>query len=206
MTHAHQLTDKQLILLSAASQRHDHLLALPDTLKGGAARALVSRLLACGLVEEVTVSTADPHWHTAEDGTLTGLRITSAGLQAIGVEQEGRSGDDPGNTPEPAEETAEPAVRPEPELTVTPASRPKREGTKRALVIALLAREQGASIDELTTATGWLPHTTRAALTGLRQSGYPIARTRGEDSRTVYRLAAAGEPVGAESAAEPAEV
>ena len=73
-------------------------------------------------------------------------------------------------------------------------------------MIALLSREQGASIDDLTTATGWLPHTTRAALTGLRQSGYAITRTRAEDNRTIYRLAPAAEPASAQAAPEPAEV
>ena len=76
MTHAHKLRDKQLMLLSAASQRQDLLLILPDTLKGGAARAVVSKLLTGGLVEEVTVSPADPHWRTSEDGAAIGLRIT----------------------------------------------------------------------------------------------------------------------------------
>ncbi len=61
-------------------------------------------------------------------------------------------------------------------------------------------------MEDLTTATGWLPHTTRAALTGLRQSGYQITRTRGEDHRTVYWIAPAAEPAVAQSAPEQAEV
>jgi Protein of unknown function (DUF3489) len=43
-----------------------------------------------------------------------------------------------------------------------------RDGSKLALVIELLRRANGATIVDLTQATGWLPHTTRAALTGLR--------------------------------------
>lgn len=34
----------------------------------------------------------------------------------------------------------------------------------------------GASLDELAGATGWLPHTTRAALTGLRKKGHAHTR------------------------------
>ncbi len=49
--------------------------------------------------------------------------------------------------------------------------------TKSAQVIALLERSEGASLAELVAATGWLPHTTRAALTGLRKKRYEIART-----------------------------
>ncbi len=204
MTHAHKLSDKQLMLLSAAAQRQDLLLVPPDTLKGGAARALVSKLLTGGLVEEVTVGPADPHWRAGEDDQVVGLRITPAGLEAIGVEPEGAPDADAGDTPQPDSSQPQPASAEE--LALTPAPRQKREGTKRALVIALLSREQGASIDDLTTATGWLPHTTRAALTGLRQSGYAITRTRAEDNRTIYRLAPAAEPASAQAAPEPAEV
>jgi hypothetical protein len=37
-------------------------------------------------------------------------------------------------------------------------------------------------------ATGWLPHTTRAALTGLRKKGYAIQKSKNPDGVTVYRL------------------
>ena len=63
-----------------------------------------------------------------------------------------------------------------------------RPGTKQARIIALLRRAAGASLDELIAATGWLPHTTRAALTGLRQKGYVLAKSTGEDGRTRYRI------------------
>ena len=48
--------------------------------------------------------------------------------------------------------------------------------SKAAKIIDLLQRDQGATLDELIAATGWLPHTTRAALTGLRKRGYEITR------------------------------
>ena len=60
--------------------------------------------------------------------------------------------------------------------------------TKVAAVIALLKRDTGATLAELIAATGWLPHTTPAALTGLRKKGYLIERSkRGEV--TCYRIA-----------------
>jgi DNA-binding IclR family transcriptional regulator len=43
-------------------------------------------------------------------------------------------------------------------------------------VIDLLRRADGATIVDLSEATGWLPHTTRAALTGLRKRGYAVVR------------------------------
>lgn len=59
--------------------------------------------------------------------------------------------------------------------------------TKSAMVLEMLRRESGATLDELTGATSWLPHTTRAALTGLRKKGHAIdKRKRGEV--TCYHL------------------
>ncbi|MBM0207499.1 DUF3489 domain-containing protein [Micromonospora sp. STR1s_5] len=61
-------------------------------------------------------------------------------------------------------------------------------GNKQALVLDLLGRGEGASIDELVSATGWLPHTTRAALSRLRSAGRPLAKSTREDGRTVYKI------------------
>ena len=63
---------------------------------------------------------------------------------------------------------------------------PKRK-TKSDKVIALLKRDQGATLDEMVKATGWLPHTTRAALTGLKKKGHTIARDKRDDV-TCYRI------------------
>ena len=61
-------------------------------------------------------------------------------------------------------------------------------GSKTTAVIALLERESGATLAELIAATDWLPHTTSAALTGLRKKGHVIERSkRGEE--TCYRIA-----------------
>ena len=63
--------------------------------------------------------------------------------------------------------------------------------TKSAAVIALLRRNEGATLAELIAATGWLPHTTRAALTGLRKKGHAIERSK-RDELSCYRIAAEG--------------
>ena len=63
--------------------------------------------------------------------------------------------------------------------------------TKQALLIAMLKREEGATLLQLVEATGWLPHTTRAALTGLRKKGHVIAASK-VDGVTLYRIQAAG--------------
>jgi hypothetical protein len=61
--------------------------------------------------------------------------------------------------------------------------------TKAALVLSLLQREQGATLSELVEATGWLPHTTRAALTGIRKKGHAVAKGKRDDV-TCYTLVA----------------
>jgi hypothetical protein len=48
------------------------------------------------------------------------------------------------------------------------------KATKKARLIALLSRKSGADVPSLSTTLGWLPHTTRAALSGLRKAGYEI--------------------------------
>lgn len=49
-----------------------------------------------------------------------------------------------------------------------------------------LAREEGASLDELTTATSWQPHSCRAFLTGLRKKGWAIERKKRADGTTIW--------------------
>jgi hypothetical protein len=55
-------------------------------------------------------------------------------------------------------------------------------------VLDLLRREEGATMPELVDATGWLPHTMRAALTGLRKKGHALDRRKRSDV-TCYHAA-----------------
>jgi hypothetical protein len=80
------------------------------------------------------------------------------------------------------------AVTPAPELTTSAA--PARE-KKIDKVIALLRREDGATLAEMIEATGWLAHTTRAALTGLRKKGHVLEKSKRDDA-TCYRIVEAG--------------
>ena len=60
--------------------------------------------------------------------------------------------------------------------------------TKASMVGALLARPEGALLADLCEATGWLPHTCRAHLTGMRKKGAHLARHRRDDGQSVYRM------------------
>ena len=65
---------------------------------------------------------------------------------------------------------------------------PKRP-TKQEQVAALLLRDEGATIAQMIAATGWLPHTVRAALTGLKKKGYAIDSDKVGDVRTYRAIA-----------------
>ena len=63
--------------------------------------------------------------------------------------------------------------------------------TKTDLVLDLLSRSEGATLDQLVAATGWLPHTARAALTGLKKKGHAITSDKAQGGSRVYRVEAA---------------
>jgi hypothetical protein len=70
---------------------------------------------------------------------------------------------------------ASPNVTPEEANAAEP-----KEPSKTAKVLSLLKRSEGTTLAELVEVTGWLPHTMRAALTGLRKKGHNIERAKVE--------------------------
>jgi hypothetical protein len=174
------LTDTQLVLLSAAAQHEEHLIAPPATPKGRAIQNTLTSLIRRGLVDECLVTALQPHWRTDDAGQIIGLRITAAGLSALGLD--------------PTDQTDHDAA-PDDHLAAAPQHQvTPRAGTKQDLLLQLLSREQGATINDMMAATGWLPHTTRAALTGLRRKGYHLTRISSGAGST-YRVDTAAEVV-----------
>ena len=71
---------------------------------------------------------------------------------------------------------------------MTTQSRPR---TKKAQLIRMLARKAGADVPAISEKLGWLPHTTRAALTGLRKAGFEISAEKPADGKPLnYRITA----------------
>ena len=58
-----------------------------------------------------------------------------------------------------------------------PAAAPQRV-TKKAQLIKLLSAKTGVGIATISAKLGWLPHTTRAALSGLRKAGYELTKEK----------------------------
>jgi hypothetical protein len=78
-----KLTAAQLLMLSAAAQREDRILAAPPKLKGGAAQKVAATLIAAGLVKEIKAKAGAPSWRRdAETGQSFALKLTAAGRKA----------------------------------------------------------------------------------------------------------------------------
>ncbi len=72
-------------------------------------------------------------------------------------------------------------------LVAGTASPQKRPTGKLGHVLDAVAADRGASLDELVELTGWQRHTSRAALTRLRQRGFKVG-LREADGRKAYHL------------------
>jgi hypothetical protein len=218
-----KLSNTQAVILSAAAQRDDGaVLPLPETLKlkGGAVSKVLGSLKAKGLIDHLGIPRGDDP---------PPLRITPAGVQAIGVETEDDTPEaaTPGDTgAKPADSGVRAVVAPDPATgadraatpakkgkaakgktnttKATPAEKPTpRAGTKQALLIELLRRPDGATVEQIVEVSGWQKHTIRGAISGAlkKKLGFTIEATRirevgankagAKGSTTVYRITGA---------------
>ena len=205
-----KLTNKELMMMSAAAQRDDRGLEPPKSLKASAAAKVAAKLIAGGLAREIKAKKGAAVWR--RDGKAEqaySLKLTAAGLKAIVVDAEdaqtaavgdastivdivpanaANANDAPDEATGKIAEGTTIATTAE-TAAAKPAKGTPREGTKIAQVINLLQRDPGATLDDLIAATGWLPHTARAALTGLRHRGYEVRLERGDKGRaSTYRV------------------
>jgi hypothetical protein len=205
-----KMSEAQRFMLQAAAARDDRLLQLPGTARGAVAKSLAAKLIDAGWAKEIKASSGAPVWRReAATGGAYALKLTAKGLKAVAAASEGPN--EPENlSVSTAAEVAQPdgpvrksalslrvqgattECKPSNVASTDTALAP-RSGSKLADVLARLSAEAGATIGELMTATGWLEHTTRAALTGLRRRGYTLSLTRRErDGASVYRISAIG--------------
>ncbi len=188
MTH---LSDTQALILSAAAQRPERIaLPLPESLRGGAAAKVVGAMIAKGFLQEADADLrkGEPMWRETGDGHGVTLVATDAGLAAIGIEPEDANTAPMCATDAPTEEAATDAPT---EPAAAPKARTPREGTKQATLIAMLRAPDGATIEEIMAATGWLGHTVRGAMAGAlkKKLGLEVTSEKVEGRGRVYRLA-----------------
>jgi hypothetical protein len=210
-----RLTDTQLVILSAASQRDDRGVELPANVKGKAARKVVDKLIRAGLLEEVRAGGSLPVWRRDDDSGPRALRITKSGLEAIDVE------DEPMATPKETSVRPTPAravETPAPEATAsrkrisvaakksarkkqTPGKaktktglrRESKSGSKQARVLAMLGRPEGATIVAIMRATHWQHHSVRGFFAGVVRKRLDLdLRSEKVDGDRVYRIVPSG--------------
>jgi hypothetical protein len=202
------LSDTQLLILSAASQRNDHAAILPANLKGSAAKKVIDRLLKQKLLQELRAKDDMPVWRRGHDNRPYTLRITEGGLKAIEVEDVADAPDE-NATPGPDEVVATNAPaetnlkgRPgragrssakkaaAPSAKATSSGRPNRD-SKQDRVVALLRQPRGATLDILVKATGWQKHSVRGFLAGTvrKKLKLPLISEKVDGIRT-YRIGA----------------
>jgi hypothetical protein len=169
-----------------AAQREDGAATSPEITTVKAAQKLAATFVERALVREIRAKPGMPVWRRNEEGRSQALIITKLGRMAIKVEDD-REPEDTELGDEASASTGK-AASAEAERSAP------RQGSKLSTMIDLLGRKKGAGIEELALATGWLPHTTRAALTGLRKRGYAIERSRSEQGGSVYRIVTGAAP------------
>ena len=141
----------------------------------------VTRMIDRGWLQEVDANLrrGEPLWRETGDGHGTTLVVTNAGRLAIGIEPVVVK-----TVVAIHENSAETPVTKQP----TP-----RAGTKQAMLITLLRTPDGATMDEIVAATGWLAHTARGAMSGAlgKKLGLVVTSEKDATRGRVYRLPAA---------------
>jgi hypothetical protein len=204
------LSDTQLLILSAASQRADHAATVPANLKGSAAKKVIDRLLKQKLLQELHAKEDMPVWRRGDDNRPYALRITKAGFRAIEVEDVADAPDDKvtasrdeiaaAKTPGETKSTERPgrakrsnakkAAAPPAKATKASPGRRKPD-SKQDQIVALLQRPGGATLDVLVKATGWQKHSVRGFLAGTvrKKLKLPLLSEKIDGIRT-YRVGA----------------
>jgi hypothetical protein len=67
-----------------------------------------------------------------------------------------------------------------------------RDGSKKAEVLELMRRKQGATLQEIMKATGWQAHTVRGFVSGtlIKKQGLKVESFRSEEKERTYRILA----------------
>ena len=164
------LSATQAVILSVACARESKMVfPVTASLKGGAVGNVCKSLLKRGLIEEIAASDLNTVWrHDEERGPVT-LRATPLAYSTLGI------------TDNPAPEVSI-------HLSAEPARR--RAGTKQDTLIAMLRTPEGANIEEIVAATGWLSHTVRGSMSGAlkKKLGLTITSEKVEGRGRVYKL------------------
>jgi len=221
------LSDTARVVLAAAAQRADlSVLPFPDECKakGGAEQKVLSGLNKRGLIriietdggpQRIVITSEGMAAIGIEEDDEAPVGAPEADTGATPAEAAGAGEQAQATTPateadrpatpakgkakakatKAAPPTSEPKAAGEPTAKSTP-----RAGTKQALMIDLLKRPEGATVEQIAAATGWQHHTIRGAISGAlkKKLGLNVEATRTREvgpnkvgakgSTTVYRI------------------
>lgn len=174
MSNKIKISDTQAAVLKLAVKTQGRIEQFPENVNGGARSKVLRALLAAGLVE----NEHEGHW------------LTDTGYAAIGKKRpEAKS------ETKPQTAAVQPAAdgKADKKTKLADASaqpRRTRENSKQAQVIAMLRREEGATIEQVRTATGWQAHTVRGTFAGAfkKKLGLNVTSDKVADGARVYRI------------------
>jgi hypothetical protein len=186
------LTDHQRCVLQAASRSANlNVWPLPQRLglSKGSATIVVKGLLKKGFIEERAALGHDAIWREAEDGRPMTLVITKAGLAAVGMLPE-IAGDRKQAADQSAQKAHDGAKRGPTAPTSENQQRRPRAGSKLAMLVELLERNEGATIEEMVAVLKWQQHTVRGVMSGalVKRFGLVIVSEKVEGRGRVYRI------------------
>jgi hypothetical protein len=187
-----QLSDSQLVVLSAACQRQDRsVYPLTGKLPGGAAAKVLGSLLNKSLIKEVQAKREDTVWREDKKrGRLT-LRAAPAAFKALGIEQsEAPAGDE--SDADAGADTDKGSRRKRKAGKSKEKPRGTRANSKQAQLIEMLKSREGATIEEIVKKFDWQAHTVRGAIAGAlkKKLGLDVQSEKVEGRGRVYRIAA----------------
>jgi Protein of unknown function (DUF3489) len=193
---AAKLSDSQLVILTTAAQRTDgSLLPFPQSLtaKGATLNRVVGTLCKRKLAEERRTINGAPEWRRDEKHGL-GLFITKRGLLALDITEteETRPVQAAASMPRQRKSAT---IRPrERARKPTPTSAKRRAApsqSKQDLLIQMLRRQSGVTIEDIIAKTGWQPHSVRGFFSGLvkKKLKLPLVSDVGKDGVRRYHIA-----------------
>jgi hypothetical protein len=94
--------------------------------------------------------------------------------------------------PNPESNAAPKKAKAAKEATPTDGAKPAREGSKKAIVLDMLRRTEGATLTDIMTATGWQAHSVRGFISGAltKKMGLAVESLKTSEGARAYRIKA----------------
>ena len=203
-----KFSDTAILILSKAALRPDHLiLPIPKSVK--AAPAVVEKtildLKAMDLLQEQPAKPKDEVWRTDENERPLTLAITQSGITAVDggflaesilptkrsrkkkkqVPPKKARSDGKASVKSKSDNVAKKGTGSKPTLKT-------RDNTKAGKILSLLKRSTGATLAEMTKATGWQIHSIRGFLSGTvkKRLGLKLTTEQAEGKDRRYKVPA----------------